>query len=1072
MNKLRRSRSSLSHFEFPREDRIQVAIRARPLNSKESGNKIIWKFSSGCVEELKDDGATLTGKRFSYDNVFGPGVTTPQVYESLCKAIIEGALEGYNGTIFAYGQTSSGKTFTLLGSPSKNPGISLLAIDDVFRTIQYQGPYEWAVHASYLEIYNETITDLLQQDPAAAKNMKIYEDKKFGYMVKNITEVKATSSQDCVNLLMRGEKSRHYTATGMNDRSSRSHTIFQLRISSKSVGGGEQDESLQKMRTVVSEFAEMQRQIDAEHATLYIVDQEHQELHSHAGDGVVNIPISQGLAGACALEGKTLNIEDVHSDPRFNPEYDERTGYSCCHTLIVPIKSDSGEILAVAQCINKKQSKDAFTEDDETKAEKFAECVSPLIKACKSNVRLSRLGVLNIVDLAGSERVQKTASTGTALKEAGYINKSLSTLGSCINILAEGKPQHVPFRDSKLTILLSGSLGGNARTAIICAISPATRNRGETMSTLQFANRAKRIINKVQRNTRRDQSELVHLYMTETEKLRSELGHIKVVNKWQVAALKASLDIQKKRHSVMIESLPAFRMSDEMRLQLSQLKNSCSEAQTAANVLTRPGAPRIQLNALIAADGDDLDDMRLLVEVRREGLPVTWMSEEDLRRRLGNLVQMQANNSGTMDIDVWEASSKEASDRPEPIELVTLDSESDGLQPKAVDSLSESPLQASSSEPPLEPKASSDLMGYPVNDQHALTQKLAKREEPTLEEIQRLRIDLAAVMSNLELLGSELAELEAQKKKPTDLEVQNKKHKLLSSSSASVLGGALVATASTKRSSDGSNDVPLAKLHGLLQKASSLLRNASRSTSRTSRRSDDNPTSRATSRNSHGTQESLSPHRMRAHPGVLVGASPPRVRHTAGASPPRVRHTIPCVVSPYSSRSSSSFSWSQVGQQASLGPGAATTSAPPPQRAPLSAAGARPSSLSRTTTPIRYMADPAVSLTVANSVASGAAPPTMSSPLDLVANDIGHLPPAPQERSRAQTAIRGGSARGDSSRTCARRTRLNGNPDIVGSGDVSPVEGEFVSQLECLKKELDNTLEHIKEQESRKDREM
>jgi kinesin family protein 15 len=86
---------------------------------------------------------------------------------------------------------------------------------------------------------------------------------------------------------------------------------------------------------------------------------------------------------------------------------------------------------------------------------------------------------MNLVDLAGSERQKRTGAAGERLKEAGNINKSLSQLGNVINILAEvaqtGKQRHIPYRDSRLTFLLQESLGGNAKLAMICAISPASR---------------------------------------------------------------------------------------------------------------------------------------------------------------------------------------------------------------------------------------------------------------------------------------------------------------------------------------------------------------------------------------------------------------------------------------------------------------------------------------------------------------------------------------------------------------------------------------------------------------------
>ena len=105
---------------------------------------------------------------------------------------------------------------------------------------------------------------------------------------------------------------------------------------------------------------------------------------------------------------------------------------------------------------------------------------------------------LNLVDLAGSERTSSTGATGLRLKEGGSINKSLTTLGIVINELAKrtSKASHIPYRDSVLTWLLRESLGGNSKTIMLAAISPADCNYGETLSTLHYANRAKNIVNK------------------------------------------------------------------------------------------------------------------------------------------------------------------------------------------------------------------------------------------------------------------------------------------------------------------------------------------------------------------------------------------------------------------------------------------------------------------------------------------------------------------------------------------------------------------------------------------------
>ena len=107
-----------------------------------------------------------------------------------------------------------------------------------------------------------------------------------------------------------------------------------------------------------------------------------------------------------------------------------------------------------------------------------------------------KVGKMNLVDLAGSERQSKTHATGDRLKEANQINLSLSALGNVISALVDGKSKHIPYRTSKLTRLLQDSLGGNTKTVMIAALSPADYNFDETLSTLRYASRAKNIQNK------------------------------------------------------------------------------------------------------------------------------------------------------------------------------------------------------------------------------------------------------------------------------------------------------------------------------------------------------------------------------------------------------------------------------------------------------------------------------------------------------------------------------------------------------------------------------------------------
>ncbi|CAM9384688.1 unnamed protein product [Ectocarpus sp. 13 AM-2016] len=120
----------------------------------------------------------------------------------------------------------------------------------------------------------------------------------------------------------------------------------------------------------------------------------------------------------------------------------------------------------------------------------------------------TKTGMLFLVDLAGSEMVKKTHATGQVLNEAKTINKSLSALGQVINALTDEKKPHVPYRDSKLTRVLQNSLGGNSKTCLIVNCSPSSFNEAETLSTLRFGSRAKRIQNKAVVNETRSVEEL------------------------------------------------------------------------------------------------------------------------------------------------------------------------------------------------------------------------------------------------------------------------------------------------------------------------------------------------------------------------------------------------------------------------------------------------------------------------------------------------------------------------------------------------------------------------------------
>ncbi|XP_052334724.1 centromere-associated protein E isoform X2 [Oncorhynchus keta] len=220
------------------ESAVKVCVRVRPLIEREETAaesaepvKFYWKTDKKTIHQIDDGNLT---KNFSFDRVFSAEETTRQLYQELAKPLVVSAVEGYNGTIFAYGQTSSGKTFTMMGS-SLTPGVIPLAMEDVFQTIKNCPKKEFLLRVSYLEIYNETVTDLLC-DNWKRKPLEIREGNNKNVYVADLTEELVTSPEQALAWIRKGEKNRHYGKTKMNQRSSRSHTIFRMILESRDSG--------------------------------------------------------------------------------------------------------------------------------------------------------------------------------------------------------------------------------------------------------------------------------------------------------------------------------------------------------------------------------------------------------------------------------------------------------------------------------------------------------------------------------------------------------------------------------------------------------------------------------------------------------------------------------------------------------------------------------------------------------------------------------------------------------------------------------------------------------------------
>ncbi|GAB4854984.1 hypothetical protein Ancab_023571 [Ancistrocladus abbreviatus] len=390
------SRSNSIVSNDPEPGRVRVAVRLRPRNAEDLASDA---DCADCAEpqpemkKLKLMKNNWSSESYKFDEVFTETASQKRVYQVVAKPVVESVLGGFNGTIMAYGQTGTGKTYTVgnLGKDDASErGIMVRALEDI---IANTSPDNDSVEVSYLQLYMESVQDLLSPDKV---NIPIVEDPKTGEVtLPGAASVKIRDLDHFMELLQKGEANRHASNTKMNTNSSRSHAILMVYVR-QSVAG--------------------------------IID--------------------PGMSFHEKVKGT-----DVHGG-----------------TVIRKIRKTK----------------------------------------------------LLIVDLAGSERIDKSGSEGQLLEEAKFINLSLTSLGKCINALAENSP-HIPIRESKLTRLLRDSFGGSARTSLIITIGPSARHHAETTSTIMFGQRAMKIVNMVKLKEEFDYESLSKKLEIQVDNLTKEI---------------------------------------------------------------------------------------------------------------------------------------------------------------------------------------------------------------------------------------------------------------------------------------------------------------------------------------------------------------------------------------------------------------------------------------------------------------------------------------------------------------------------------------------------------------------
>ncbi|KAI9640884.1 Kinesin-like protein kip2 [Ciborinia camelliae] len=219
---------------------VIVSVRVRPDansqgdNSKSDGEWMVDGRKSLVAYRGKEGGD------YYYDNVFSQNDNNARVYDSSAKRLVRRVMEGYHGTVFAYGMTGTGKTFSMQGT-DKMPGVIPLAITDIFSYIRETPSREFLLRVSYLEIYNEKIHDLLSASTAPttgpgatqSEEIKLREDSKRGVYATPLKEEIVQSPTQLLRVIFRGDQARRTSSTQFNARSSRSHAVVQIVVESR-----------------------------------------------------------------------------------------------------------------------------------------------------------------------------------------------------------------------------------------------------------------------------------------------------------------------------------------------------------------------------------------------------------------------------------------------------------------------------------------------------------------------------------------------------------------------------------------------------------------------------------------------------------------------------------------------------------------------------------------------------------------------------------------------------------------------------------------------------------------------
>ncbi|XP_023029966.2 kinesin family member 3C isoform X2 [Leptinotarsa decemlineata] len=245
-------------------ENVKVIVRCRPMNRREIdlNCKCVVNIRNCVVETWDPNEGPSFPKQFTFDSTYDQDSNTEVIYNDICYPLTESVLEGYNATIFVYGQTGCGKSFTMEGIKSDDgsqKGIISRAFEHIFEAISVTSGVKYLALVSYLEIYNEQIRDLLlPNDKLTSTPLTLKESPNEGVTVPGLTSHAVHNAGECEQFLSIGSKNRVIGATLMNQSSSRSHSIFTISI--EQINTTNNNESIRKGKLNLVDLAGSERQ--------------------------------------------------------------------------------------------------------------------------------------------------------------------------------------------------------------------------------------------------------------------------------------------------------------------------------------------------------------------------------------------------------------------------------------------------------------------------------------------------------------------------------------------------------------------------------------------------------------------------------------------------------------------------------------------------------------------------------------------------------------------------------------------------------------------------------------------